>query len=207
MNVVVFASRKGGSGKSTLTAHIAAHAHRPSRACLLIDADPQGSLTLWHKLRKAEDLPLKVAMRGIGDIVRAAKRDGTEWVFIDTAPNMSASVTEAIRAATLVVVPCRPGVFDLEAVRETVDFARQMRKPYAVVINGAPPRRQDTELPMVTHARESLLGLNIPVWGGRSPSGRISRWRWRRARARKNTRPIWLRRPKSAGCGERSRNR
>ena len=57
-------------------------------------------------------------------------------------------------------------MFDLEAVRETVDFARQMRKPYAVVINGAPPRRQDTESPMVTHARESLLGLNIPVWGG-----------------------------------------
>ena len=171
MNVVVFASRKGGSGKSTLAAHIAAHAHKPSRACLLIDADPQGSLTLWHKLRKArdpqsEDLPLKVALRGIGDIVRAAKRDGIEWVFVDTAPNMSASVTEAIRAATLLVVPCRPGVFDIDAVKETVDFARQMRKPYAVVINGAPPRRQDTESPMVTHARESLLGLNIPVWGG-----------------------------------------
>ena len=98
--------------------------------------------------------------------MRAAKRDGIEWVFIDTAPNMSASVTEAIRAATLLVVPCRPGVFDLEAARETVDFARQMRKPYAVVINGAPPRRQDTESPMVTHARETLLGLNIPVWGG-----------------------------------------
>jgi chromosome partitioning protein len=79
---------------------------------------------------------------------------------------MSWSVTEAIRAATLVVVPCRPGVFDLEAVRETVSFARQMRKPYAVVINGAPPRRQDTESPMVAHARETLLGLNIPVWGG-----------------------------------------
>ena len=26
MNVIVFASRKGGSGKSTLTAHLAAHA-------------------------------------------------------------------------------------------------------------------------------------------------------------------------------------
>src|SRR5271169_3695565 len=62
--------------------------------------------------------------------------------------------------------PCRPGVFDLDAVKETVDFARQMRKPYAVVINGAPPRRQETESPMVTHARETLLGLNIPVWGG-----------------------------------------
>jgi chromosome partitioning protein len=81
-------------------------------------------------------------------------------------PNISASITEAIRAATLVVVPCRPGVFDLDAVRETVGFARQMRKPYTVVINGAPPRRQDTESPMVAHAHETLLGLNIPVWGG-----------------------------------------
>jgi len=166
MNVLVFASRKGGSGKSTLAAHLAAHVHRPSRACLLIDADPQGSLTLWHKLRNAEELPLKTAQRGVANMVKAAKDDGVEWVFIDTAPNMSASVTDAIRAATLVVVPCRPGVFDLAAVRETVAFARQLRKPYAVVINGAPPRRQDVESPMVTHARESLLGLNIPVWGG-----------------------------------------
>jgi cellulose biosynthesis protein BcsQ len=166
MNVIVFASRKGGSGKSTLAAHLAAHAHKPSRPCLLIDTDPQGSLTLWHKLRNADELPLKAAQRGISDIVKAAKRDGCEWVFVDTAPNMSASVTDAIRAATLVVVPCRPGVFDLEAVKETVGFARHLRKPYAVVINAAPPRRQDVESPMVTHARESLLGLDVPVWGG-----------------------------------------
>jgi chromosome partitioning protein len=117
-------------------------------------------------LRNAEELPLRTAQRGVADMVKAAKHDGIEWVFIDTAPNMSASVTDAIRAATLVVVPCRPGVFDLEAVKETVAFARRLRKPYAVIINGAPPRRQDVESPMVTHARESLLGLNIPVWGG-----------------------------------------
>jgi chromosome partitioning protein len=137
MNVIVFASRKGGSGKSTLAAHLAAYAHKPSRPCLLIDTDPQGSLALWHKLRNDAELPLKATQRGVADIVKAAKRDGTEWVFIDTAPNMSAGVTDAIRAATLVVVPCRPGVFDLEAIKETVAFARQLRKPYAVVINGA----------------------------------------------------------------------
>ncbi len=208
MNVIVFASRKGGSGKSTLAAHLAAHVHRPSRACLLIDADPQGSLTLWHKLRNAEDLPLKIAQRAVGDMVRTAKRDGVEWVFIDTPPNMSPIVTEAMRAATLVVVPCRPGVFDLEAVKETVSFARQMRKPYAVVINGAPPRRQDTESPMVTHARESLLGRNIPVWGGaRLRSGRTSRWRWRKAKAPGITTPSRSRRARSAGYGRRSKNR
>jgi cellulose biosynthesis protein BcsQ len=166
MNVVVFASRKGGSGKSTLAAHLAAHAHKPSRPFLLIDADPQGSLTLWRHLRKRDDLPLKTAQRGIADIVKAAKRDGTEWVFIDTAPNMSASVTEAIRAATLVIIPCRPGLFDLEAIKDTVEYAREARKPFAVVINAAPPRRQDVEAPAVAHARKTLAELHIPVWGG-----------------------------------------
>jgi chromosome partitioning protein len=170
MDVIVFASRKGGSGKSTLSAHLAAHVHKPSRPCLLIDADPQGSLTLWHKLRVAggeiDDLPLKVVHRGLADVVKAAKRDGFEWVFVDTAPNMSASVTDAIRAATLVIIPCRPGVFDLDAVKETIDFARQARKPYAVVINAAPPRRQDAESPTVTQARENLGKLQVPVWGG-----------------------------------------
>jgi len=170
MEVIVFASRKGGSGKSTLTAHLAAHAHKPSRRCLLIDTDPQGSLALWHKLRVAEgatdDLPLKSVHRNIADAVKEARRDGFDWVFIDTAPNMSASVTDAMRTATLVVVPCRPGVFDLEAVKETIAFAREARKPYAVVLNACPPKRQDVESPAVTHARANLTALHIPVWGG-----------------------------------------
>jgi CO dehydrogenase nickel-insertion accessory protein CooC1 len=79
MNVVVFASRKGGTGKSTLTAHLSAQAAKPSRRTLLIDADPQGSLSLWHELRGAEQPSLKRAMRGIDDVVKAAKREGYEW--------------------------------------------------------------------------------------------------------------------------------
>ncbi len=79
---------------------------------------------------------------------------------------MAASVTDAVRAATLVVVPCRPGVFDLDAVTRTVAFAREVRKPYAVVINAAPPRREGVESPAVALARDSLVKAQIPVWGG-----------------------------------------
>src|SRR3954470_12854314 len=81
MNVIVLASRKGGSGKSTLTAHLAAHAQKPSRPVLLIDAAPQGSLTLWHQFRGGEP-PLCNGSDGVADIVKAAKREGYEWVFI-----------------------------------------------------------------------------------------------------------------------------
>jgi chromosome partitioning protein len=166
MNVIVFASRKGGTGKSTLAAHLAAQVHRPSRPCLLIDGDPQGSLTLWHRLRETGEPPLKNGLRNLGEVIRGAKREGYEWVLVDTPPNMSASVIDAIRVATLVVIPARPGVFDLNAIRETVEAARSQRKPYAVVLNGTPPKRLEQESPLVTSARESLAALDAPVWSG-----------------------------------------
>ena len=164
MNVVVFAARKGGSGKSTLTAHLAAA--KPARSCLLIDTDPQASLTLWHSLRGDDKLAIHTGARGIGEIVKAAKREGYEWVLIDTPPTMSAVVTDAIRAATLVVIPARPTVFDLNAVAETINLCREIRKPYAVVINGAPAKREGVESPIVTEARAGLARLDVPLWSG-----------------------------------------
>jgi cellulose biosynthesis protein BcsQ len=166
MNVIVFASRKGGSGKSTLAAHLAAHAHKPSRPVLMVDCDPQKSLTLWHKLRGSGEPPLSDGTDGVREIVKQAARAGYEWCFIDTPPNMSAIVTDAIHTATLIVIPARLTLFDLAAIKETMDLARALRKPYAVVINGVPPRRDNTESPYVREARAMLTSLNVPVWSG-----------------------------------------
>src|SRR5246127_1693247 len=140
MNVIVFASRKGGSGKSTLAAHLAAQI-KATKPCLLVDADPQGSLTLWHKLRGTNEPPIKTAVNSVSGILAAAERDGVEWVLIDTPPNLSAVVGDAIKNATMVIIPARPGVFDVNAVQETIQTCRAARKPYAVVLNGAPARR------------------------------------------------------------------
>jgi cellulose biosynthesis protein BcsQ len=87
-------------------------------------------------------------------------------VFIDTPPQMSGIVNDAIRAATLVVIPARPSVFDIDAVKETIEYARERRKPYAIVLNGAPPKRDTSEAPITALARESLDKLKAPVWSG-----------------------------------------
>ena len=166
MNVITFASRKGGAGKSTLTAHLAAFGHCSGRRCLVIDADPQGSLALWHSMRSDKRLPLHSAAQGIDRLIALAMVEGYEWVFIDTAPTMWMVVQEAIRAASLVVIPARPGFFDIAAVRETVAIARQGKKPYAVVINAAPVKRDDKEAPAVLQSRAALHKLSIPVWSG-----------------------------------------
>ena len=170
MNVITLASRKGGVGKSTLTAHLAAFAHLMGRRCMVVDADPQGSLTLWHSMRADGGLTLQNASRGINPLVASALINGYEWVFIDTAPTTWLVVQEAIRAATMVLIPARPGFFDLAAVRETVTVALKYAKPYAVVINAAPVKRDEKDSPAVALSRGELDRLAIPVWSGQISS-------------------------------------
>ena len=165
MNVVVFASRKGGSGKSTLAAHLGSHMAANARPTLLIDADPQESLTLWHRVRGSRDLPLHVGTKYLAATLAKARRAGAEWVLIDTPPNAEAPVAEAIWHADLVVIPMRPGLFDVDAVQATIQFCRQLKKPYAVVINAA-PARNGSEDPMVADARGAMHALDVPTWAG-----------------------------------------
>jgi chromosome partitioning protein len=166
MNVITLASRKGGAGKSTLTAHLAAFAHSAGHRCLVIDADPQGSLALWHSLRSSGEPALQSAARGIDRAIAFAAIEGYEWVLIDTAPTMWLVVQEAIRAATLVIIPARPGFFDLNSVRETITAARERDKPFAVVLNAAPAKREDKEAPVLAQARAFLQQHGVPVWWG-----------------------------------------
>ena len=166
MNVIVFASRKGGTGKSTLAAHLAAHNHKAARSCQLIDADPQGSLTLWHRLRKTGEPPLKNGLHNFSQSIESARDEGAEWLLVDTPPLVSGEVSEMICAATLVVIPVRPSVFDLNAIMETIAVARLARKPFAAILNAVPPKRLGHEPPAMVQARKSLAELDVPVWSG-----------------------------------------
>ena len=55
MRVLAMASQKGGSGKTTLSGHLAVQAQRAGAGpVVLIDIDPQGSLADWWNEREAE---------------------------------------------------------------------------------------------------------------------------------------------------------
>jgi chromosome partitioning protein len=166
MHVITVASRKGGAGKTTLCAHLAALAHARGHKTHVIDGDPQGSLALCNTLRADDALPLATAERGVDRALALAQVAGAEWVFIDTSPTMWVVVQEAIRAATLVLIPARPGFLDLDAVRETVKACRERNKPYAVVLNACPVKRGEREAPAVAEARTHLDRQGTPVFAG-----------------------------------------
>lgn len=167
MHVISFSSRKGGSGKSTVAAHLSVFADTPARPALLIDTDPQGSLAFWHELRAAPTpLLVKCDHKDLAAVVDDARREGIDWVFIDTPPHASAAIADAMRAADLIVIPLRPAVFDIAAVAATLDMAKAIGKPTLPVINAAPARRILGEPAVVQEAREALKGLGVSAWSG-----------------------------------------
>jgi chromosome partitioning protein len=164
MKVVTIAARKGGSGKSTLAAHLSVLAQARAQRVLLIDVDPQGSLGYWFRLRAAATPPLiECEPEDLAPIVAKARRNGYAYVIIDTPPHAERSILDAMRQADLVLIPTRPGPFDLAAVGATLALAA--RRPALVVLNQAPPSRRVILPAIVGEAREAISGMGGEVAG------------------------------------------
>jgi chromosome partitioning protein len=147
-DVLVFASQKGGSGKTTMSGHMAVAAARAGLGPIaVVDTDPQGSLLAWAKARVSHAADLQV-VKSTGeylaeDLMRL-REAGVRMVFIDTPPAANASIVEAVRQADLVVVPTRPSPHDLRAVGSTIDIVEAHRKTMVFVVNSATPRAKIT---------------------------------------------------------------
>jgi hypothetical protein len=100
---------------------------RPGAQVLLLDLDPQGSVTDWAKRRAAPDPIVLQALPGnLSAYLDQAREDGIDLVVIDTPPHAGATIDAAVRAADLVVIPIRPGPFDIAAAAGTVEILRQV---------------------------------------------------------------------------------
>jgi chromosome partitioning protein len=73
-------------------------------------------------------------------LLEAARANGADLVLVDTAPNADQAALGAAKAADLVLIPCRPSAFDLEAVEATLALAEIAKRRAFVVLNAAQPR-------------------------------------------------------------------
>lgn len=146
MYVLVLASQKGGSGKTTLSGHLAVEADAAGIGQVaLIDTDPQGSLSDWWNSRAASSPHfVKVGLADLGTALARLNEAGLKLSVIDTPPAITASISRVVAHAHLVVVPTRPSPHDLRAVTATVQIAEQHRKPLIFVVNGATARARIT---------------------------------------------------------------
>jgi chromosome partitioning protein len=72
-------------------------------------------------------------------LLEQAAAQSADLVIIDSAQNADATSLAAARAADLILIPCRPAAFDLNAIGTTLNLAAVAGKPAYVVLNAVPP--------------------------------------------------------------------
>lgn len=137
--VITVAQQKGGAGKTTLVANLAA-ALAPGKRVAVMDIDPQHSLARWHAIRMARG----VAAAGLTFSDLSGWRVAAELerlrrecdvVLIDSPPQIDADSRRAIRGADLVVIPIQPSLPDLWAAEGTLKLAVEEKRRACVVLN------------------------------------------------------------------------
>jgi chromosome partitioning protein len=176
MKTIALVTQKGGSGKSTLCVNLAVAAQEAGASVCILEMDRQATISDWSEVRKSESPEVAFIEANQLEAVLARLADcDYDYVFIDTPGVDSPGALAAIRAADLCIVPSRPTLPDLRAVRPTLAAIYRLKKSFAFVLNQTPPRSY-----RVRDAAEGLIALGVlsevQYRASQRPPGRA--WRW-----------------------------
>lgn len=157
-------AQKGGTGKTTLSVHLAVQATLDGMRVLLLDMDPQASATAWWK-RRRDDSPALIQGRGdaLPGLLERARAQVFDLVIADTAPHSSTDSTACARLSDHVIIPTRPAILDLDAIGATTGIVSEVGCSNTIVLNACPPPKLFGETHIVREAREALKLYGLPV--------------------------------------------
>jgi chromosome partitioning protein len=154
-------SCKGGTGKSTISIHLAAAATRSGRKTVIADTDPQNSAMAWRRARKLPEPEVRPLNAGaLFAFQRTCAAGGTDLMVIDTKAAAGDDGAEAARAADLCLVVVRPSFLDIKAVARSVETVVNLGRPGLVVVNQVPLGREGR---MRSETLQLLKDLGLPL--------------------------------------------
>jgi chromosome partitioning protein len=158
--VITWASGKGGAGKSTLCAAVAAELLARGERVRLVDADPQqaGGLRQWVEAGEALQAAqlLSEPSERAASVARELAADAV--VLVDSAGSLTRTLAALLEVSDVVLVPCKPSGLDAARAVELVQMVGQLTQaPAAVVLNGA------TRSAMPDHIRAELKAAGVRV--------------------------------------------
>jgi chromosome partitioning protein len=149
--IITVTGRKGGVGKTTTAVHLACYLQKLAPT-LLVDGDPNRSVTGWHK---RGGLPVKVV-----DLMAAPRHSRDyEHLVIDTAGGPSSEDLEALAdGCDRLVLPTSPDAMSLDAMLQTVEQLQGFRcDRFKILLTMVHPK----PVTAADQAREALAGLPL----------------------------------------------
>jgi chromosome partitioning protein len=139
MPVIVFASPKGGVGKSTAAVVLGTQLAESGASVTMIDADPNKPVARWaSRPGKPENLTLvdkvteQTIIRAIDD---AAQK--TAFVIVDLEGTASMMVVYAISRADLVIIPTSASLLDAVEAVSAVQLVQRQEEAFRIKIPSA----------------------------------------------------------------------
>lgn len=147
--IIAFASSKGGVGKSTICAAIAARLAQRGEEVLVLDLDQNRTVERWGRKAKIPGLTVRAIERdSFTTVIREAANSGSvDHILIDLAGAREATVLKAIARSDLVVIPAQASEPDLREalviVSDIKDVAEEKGAPipYRLLLTKMMPLR------------------------------------------------------------------
>lgn len=136
MPTIVFASPKGGAGKSTSAVALASELARRGAGVVLIDADPNRPVTAWARRPGKPgslDIVSDVAEDSVIDAIETAA-SRAPFVVVDLEGTASMTVAYAISRADLVIVPTQGSQLDAAEAAKAIRLIRQQERAFGRAI-------------------------------------------------------------------------
>jgi chromosome partitioning protein len=167
MPVIVFASPKGGAGKSTSAVILATELALKGASVTAIDSDPNKPVSQWARRSGCPENLTVIADISEASIIEtiedAARR--TTFVVVDLEGTASMTVAYAISRADLVIVPTQGSQLDAFEAAKAVKLIRQQEKafgrsiPYALLFTRTNAAIRPRTL---QHIREEFQKHKVP---------------------------------------------
>jgi len=128
--ITLVGSLKGGSGKSTVTFNLAVWLAMAELKVLVVDTDPQATLTDVAEVRAEEGYDPPIRVHGVSALKEKKLSDADE-VLIDVGTAGMDSFKRALELADRVVVPVPPSQADIWSTQRFIRFVEMNANPTA----------------------------------------------------------------------------
>ena len=165
MKTIAIVSQKGGVGKTTTAIELGFAAHLVGMAVAIVDLDPQGTAAKWGD-RRETDGPSVIGGQAsrLSIILETARENGADLAIIDTPPSAEAIALQVVKVADYVLIPTRPGGFDIEAIQTTLEMSEYAKRPASVLINSVPTNRQHLGNTTLAGLKERGFSVAPVMW-------------------------------------------